>query len=200
MSDHGFGPFRRAVHLNAILQKLGLLVLKDGKTTSAELMRDIDWYRTRAYAVGFNALYLNRAGREGKGVVQAGEVEQALHVLTKALERWKDPGTGVRPIKKVYRTDELYGGKRHAHMPDLLVGYARGYRASWQTALGAVPAEVCEPNRKKWSGDHCIDASEVPGIYLSSDRGLDADSLAGLGEAIDRHLGARLAEQPAAGK
>jgi predicted AlkP superfamily phosphohydrolase/phosphomutase len=200
MSDHGFGPFRRAVHLNAILRNLGLLVLKGGKTTSGELLRDIDWYRTKAYAVGFNALYLNRAGREGKGVVQPGEVGQALHVLTAALERWKDPGTGARPIKKVHRASELYGGKEHPHMPDLLVGYARGYRASWETALGAVPAEVCEPNRKKWSGDHCVDASEVPGIYLSSDRGLDAPSLAGLGEALDRHLAVRLAERPAAGQ
>jgi predicted AlkP superfamily phosphohydrolase/phosphomutase len=196
MSDHGFGPFRRAVHLNALLRDLGLLVLKDGKSTSPELMRDIDWYRTKAYALGFNALYLNRAGREGKGVVQPGEVEQTLRVLTGALERWKDPANGERPIKKVYVARELYEGKEHPHMPDLLVGYVRGYRASWETALGAVPAQVTEPNRKKWSGDHCVDASEVPGVFLSSDRALDAASLAGLGEALDRYLAARLAEQP----
>jgi predicted AlkP superfamily phosphohydrolase/phosphomutase len=196
MSDHGFGPFRRAVHLNAILRDLGLLVLKDGKSTSPELMRDIDWYRTKAYALGFNALYLNRAGREGKGVVQSGEVEQTLRVLTGALERWKDPANGERPIKKVYVARELYGGKEHPHMPDLLIGYVRGYRASWETALGAVPAQVTEPNRKKWSGDHCVDASEVPGVFLSSDRGLDSASLAGLGESLDRYLAVRLAEQP----
>jgi predicted AlkP superfamily phosphohydrolase/phosphomutase len=203
MSDHGFGPFRRAVHLNAILRDLGLLVLKEGKTTSPELFRDIDWYRTKAYAVGFNALYLNRAGREGKGVVQPNEVDAVSRLLTQALERWTDRDTGDRPIKKVYRTRELYagpanpnrqvGGGEHQHMPDLLVGYVRGYRASWETALGAVPATVAEPNRKKWSGDHCVDASEVPGVFLSSAAALDCPSLAGLGEAIDRYLGARLA-------
>jgi predicted AlkP superfamily phosphohydrolase/phosphomutase len=193
MSDHGFGPFRRAVHLNAFLRERGLLVLKDGKSTSAELLRDIDWYRTKAYALGFNALYLNRAGREGKGVVQPAEVEQILHVLTQALEHWQDPGTGTRPIKKVHRARELYRGKDHPHMPDLLIGYARGYRASWETALGAVPSATIEPNRKKWSGDHCVDASEVPGVFLSSDRALDAASLADLGEAVDRHLASRLA-------
>jgi hypothetical protein len=78
-------------------------------------------------------------------------------------------------------------------MPDLLVGYVRGYRASWETSLGAVPAAAVEENRKKWSGDHCVDASEVPGVFLSSDPALDADSLAQVGEAIDDYLGARVA-------
>lgn len=73
-------------------------------------------------------------------------------------------------------------------MPDLIVGYMRGYRASWETALGAVPAHTVEPNRKKWSGDHCVDASEVPGIFLSSDRALDSPTLAGIGEAINHYL------------
>ena len=81
-------------------------------------------------------------------------------------------------------------------MPDLIVGYARGFRASWETALGGVPARTAEPNRKKWSGDHCIDATEVPGIFLTSDPALDAASLAGLGEAMDRYL----AEKTAAGR
>jgi hypothetical protein len=63
-----------------------------------------------------------------------------------------------------------------------------------------VPATTSEPNRKKWSGDHCVDASEVPGVFLSSDRELTADSLAGLGEAVERYLAARLAAQPGAAK
>src|SRR5262249_52940018 len=138
----------------------------------------------------------NRAGREGKGVVRPGEVDQVLRVLTQALERFTDPATSARPIKKIHLARELYRGKEHPHMPDALVGYARGYRASWETALGAVPNSTVEPNRKKWSGDHCVDASEVPGVCLSSDRGLDAATLAGLGEAIDRHLAARLAAAP----
>jgi predicted AlkP superfamily phosphohydrolase/phosphomutase len=193
MSDHGFGAFRRAVHVNAILRDLGLLVLKDAKPTSAELLRDVDWYRTKAYAVGFNAVYLNLAGREGKGAVPVNEADAVAHVVTKALERWKDPGTGEQAVKKVYRTRELYQGKEHRHMPDLLIGYHRGYRASWETALGAVPAVTAEANRKKWSGDHCVDASEVPGVFLSSDAALHAESLTGLGEALDGYLAAKLA-------
>src|SRR5207244_12165944 len=111
--------------------------------------------------------------------------------LTQALERWTDRDSGERPIKKVYLTRELYGGKEHRHMPDLLVGYVRGYRASWETALGAVPAGTVEPNRKKWSGDHCVDASEVPGIFLSNDKSLDAASLAAVAEVLDRYLASK---------
>ncbi len=191
MSDHGFGPFRRAVHLNAILRDLGFLVLKGSKTTSGELLRDIDWYRTKAYALGFNAIYLNLAGREGQGMVTAAEADTLSKIIGQALERWQDRPSGERPIKKVYRTSELYPGRQHVHMPDLLVGYQRGYRASWETALGGVPAQTLISNRKKWSGDHCVDASEVPGVFLSSDPALDARSLAELGEAIDGYLGAR---------
>jgi hypothetical protein len=49
-----------------------------------------------------------------------------------------------------------------------VVGYHRGDRASWQTTLGAVPAASMEPNRQKWSGDHCIDPALVPGVLFAN--------------------------------
>lgn len=66
MSDHGFQPFTRVVHLNAWLRDQGFLVLKDGKRTGHIASGDVDWSRTRAYALGFNAIYLNLAGREAR--------------------------------------------------------------------------------------------------------------------------------------
>jgi hypothetical protein len=50
--------------------------------------------------------------------------------------------------------------------PDLIVGYNRGYRASWQTALGKIPNNLYETNRNKWSGDHCMAAELLPGMLL----------------------------------
>jgi hypothetical protein len=50
----------------------------------------------------------------------------------------------------------------------MIVGYARGYRGSWQTALGAVPESVLEDNTDSWIGDHCINAADVPGVLLSN--------------------------------
>ena len=34
---------------------------------------DVDWSRTRAYALGLNSLYVNRSGREGHGIVLAAQ-------------------------------------------------------------------------------------------------------------------------------
>jgi hypothetical protein len=56
--------------------------------------------------------------------------------------------------------------------PDLIVGYYRGYRASWATTLGELTEEVLLPNDNAWSADHCADALEVPGV-LFCNRHLD---------------------------
>ena len=71
ISDHGFAPFRRAVHLNRWLADNGYLAFKDDKTQSNVGFMDVDWSRTQAYALGLNSIFINRAGREAFGVVDA---------------------------------------------------------------------------------------------------------------------------------
>jgi len=185
ISDHGFAPFRRAVHLNAVLRDLGYLALRDDAASSAEFFRDVDWSRTRAYAVGFNALYLNLSGREGNGIVSADGADEVAKEIASALEGFRDPETGGAPVKKAYLASEVYrGAESREHMPDIVVGYRRGYRASWETALGGVPERTVEANTREWSGDHCMDADAVPGIFLSSDADLDAKSIVDVGRAV----------------
>ena len=46
------------------------------------------------------------------------------------------------------------------------MGYHRGYRASWETAIGQVTESVFHDNTKAWSGDHCIDPALVPGVLF----------------------------------
>ena len=46
------------------------------------------------------------------------------------------------------------------------MGYQRGYRASWETAIGQVTDDVFHTNTKAWSGDHCVDHSLVPGVLF----------------------------------
>jgi bisphosphoglycerate-independent phosphoglycerate mutase (AlkP superfamily) len=50
----------------------------------------------------------------------------------------------------------------------LIIGYASGYRASWNCAVGRVTREVLEENTKSWSGDHSIDPRHVPGVFFSN--------------------------------
>ena len=73
MSDHGFKPFRRGVNLNSWLYAHGFLALRNGGPTGADMFQDVDWSKTKAYAVGFGGIYLNLAGREDQGVVAPGE-------------------------------------------------------------------------------------------------------------------------------
>ena len=69
-------------------------------------------------------------------------------------------------IRGVYRADQIYSGNATALAPDLIVGYCRGYRASWATCLGDLTADVLLDNDSAWSADHCADALEVPGVLF----------------------------------
>ena len=59
--------------------------------------------------------------------------------------------------------------------PDLIVGYCRGFRNSWESSGGELTQEIYSPNTNAWSADHCIDALEVPGI-LFANRSLSAQN------------------------
>ncbi len=49
-------------------------------------------------------------------------------------------------IRGVYRSDQIYSGNATALAPDLIIGYARGYRASWDTVEGNITDEVLLDN------------------------------------------------------
>ena len=167
MSDHGFAPFYRAFHLNSWLRQQGYITLLRG--TEEGMLRNVDWSRTRAYGFGFNGLYLNLYGREPRGIVRGGAEEEALlrEITTRLLEL-RDPGSGEAVVARVHRPDSIYTGPLRREGPDLVLGYQRGYRASWETTLGRFPEPVLEDNLDKWSGDHLIDAEAVPGILISN--------------------------------
>lgn len=163
LSDHGFSDFRRKVHLNRWLLDNGYLVIKDnGKDLNA-----VDWSRTVAYAVGLNSIYLNIAGREGQGRVSADQVENLLSEIKSKLLDWKDSGQ-VPIIQKIRLKHEIFNGPYTRFGPDLVVGYAPGYRASAETGLGKVPAISLEPNTDHWGADHCMDSDVVPGVIFAN--------------------------------
>ncbi|UCE99173.1 MAG: alkaline phosphatase family protein [Planctomycetota bacterium] len=164
MSDHGFANFKRQFNLNSWLRENGYIQ----PTDSTSILRDVDWSKTKAYALGINGLYLNLKGRERDGIVEAGqEREKLIEELISKLEAVKDVN-GRSVIRKVHRTDKAYSGPATELAPDMIVGYHRGYRASWATCLGDMTTEVLLDNDSAWSADHCADASEVPGVIFSN--------------------------------
>ncbi len=166
LSDHGFAPFYRAFNLNTWLKENGYSYLTD--ESEGEFFRNVDWGKTRAYGVGFNGLFLNLKGREYKGIVEPGERKELLDEISEKLLSIRDPKNGEQVITRVYRAEEIYSGPYLKDAPDLIVGYNRGYRASWETVLGSFPKEILRDNKQKWSGDHLMEAALVPGILLSN--------------------------------
>ena len=169
MSDHGFKSFRRGINLNSWLCQNGYLALMPGKPESGEWFKDVDWSKTKAYALGLGGLYLNLKGREAQGIVEPGAEEAALKgELGRKLTALKDGGNGPALITHVYDRDAVYAGPYRENAPDIIVGYNEGYRASWDGVTGVVNAVVVEDNTKPWSGDHCIDPALVPGVLFSN--------------------------------
>lgn len=164
MSDHGFSNFARQFNLNSWLRDAGYL----GPPECTSIMKDIDWSRTAAYGLGINGLYVNLKGRERDGIIEPGEEYEALLTeLAGKLEAVTDDN-GQKVIRKAYRASRVYAGGATALSPDLIVGYYRGYRASWATCLGDLTPEVLLDNDSAWSADHCADALEVPGVLFSN--------------------------------
>lgn len=169
MSDHGFAPLYRVVHLNNWLAEEGYLALYSaGPTAGKRLASDADWSRTRAYAMGFNGIWLNLFGREPSGTVAERERGALLEEISSRLLAWRDPEGGKPIVLRTYRREEIYSGRYVSQAPDLVVGYARGYRASWDTPIGKLGPGTIEDNMEEWSGDHLMAAEEVPGVILSN--------------------------------
>jgi predicted AlkP superfamily phosphohydrolase/phosphomutase len=170
MSDHGFKAFRRGVNMNAWLRDNGHLSLKPGATGEVEWLRDVDWERTRAYAIGLGGVYLNIRGREAHGIVGKEEVAALKQELAERLTGLRDEATGEVAVSRVYDNAAVNPGPYADVGPDLTVGYAPGYRVSWDGAQGKVAGPAIEDNTRRWSGDHCVDPAEVPGVLFCNRR------------------------------
>lgn len=106
----------------------------------------------KALALGLNGLYLmdNSAADE----------------IREELLGYRDPANGRQVIESLSESHPSAENRDVA--PDLIVGYSRGYRASWETALGESPGGVLEDNNDAWIADHCIDPREVPAVLFAS--------------------------------
>ena len=169
VSDHGFAPFDHKAHLNRWLMDHGYLQAKEGQKSS-ETLAQVDWSQTKAYAIGLNSLYINLTGREGKGIVAVEEKEAFVRTLCDQLQQWQG-GNGAgdrRVVQQVWRQEEAFDGPLSAFGPDIMVGFAPGFRASSETGLGGWAETAVTPNNDHWGADHCMDPNAVPGVIFSS--------------------------------
>ena len=203
-SDHGFSSFRRGLNTNRWLIENGLMALKGQGSGPAsleklfdtrELFQDVDWSRTRAYALGLGSIYVNLAGREKQGIVLPGaEYEEVRRRIKEGLEALVDPVTGEKPVARVFTREEMYTGYDSDLIPDLRAANSLNYRVSWQTTLGAAPKDLIENNASPWSGDHCSNHPEdVHGILFSNRKLLRNDpAMIDIAPSVLRALGVEL--------
>jgi predicted AlkP superfamily phosphohydrolase/phosphomutase len=165
LSDHGFKTFEHKVHLNHWLAGNGYMSTE--KQSETPELKDVSWEKTRAYALGLNSMYLNVANREGKGTVTPEQIEPLLEELKNRLLDWRtDDGRQV--ISRVLLKHEAFTGPFARFGPDLVMGYAPGFRASSETGLGKSAATSLEANHDHWGADHCIDSAKVPGVLFAN--------------------------------
>lgn len=124
LSDHGFCTIKQEVQLNYWLKQQGRLKFKNN---AAKSLSDIDSSST-AYSLIPGRIYLNLKGREPEGKVSPGkDYETVRDELIRSLSEIKDPGTGEKIIKQVYRREEIYQGHYLENAADLIAVPFDGY-------------------------------------------------------------------------
>jgi predicted AlkP superfamily phosphohydrolase/phosphomutase len=84
----------------------------------------IDWRGTRAFSEELNyfpAVWLNVQGRDDHGTVPVARYQSLCDDLTGRLLAWRDPRSGGRVVRRVWRRDALYQGPYVSLAPDLVL-------------------------------------------------------------------------------
>ena len=140
----------------------------EGRETA--LFSQVDWSRTKAYALGFNSLYINVRGREGQGTVALVDRAALAAEIAARLESLRDERMARKVVSRVCRREDVYAGPYVEDAPDLVVCFNPGYRMAWQTAIGGLDRLTLSPNTGKWVGDHLVDPAAVPGVLFANVR------------------------------
>ena len=96
-----------------------------------------------------------------------------------------DEKHGKNAVKKAFIREEIYRGPYTVNAPDVVVGYAVGYRVSWESAVNYVGEELFSDNTRMWSGDHAFTRDQIPGVFFCNRK------IGGKGPGADRHLADR---------
>ena len=122
VSDHEAKKMDGGICVNEWLIQEGYLTLKTHPATLTALERcEIDWSKTKVWGDGgyYGRIFLNIAGREPQGIVQAEDVEALQSELTAKFEALTDPD-GVNIGTTVYTPQDIYH-EWNGVPPDLIV-------------------------------------------------------------------------------
>ncbi|HSJ26691.1 MAG TPA: alkaline phosphatase family protein [Acidimicrobiia bacterium] len=176
ISDHGFQSVTRTVHMDHLLKRLGFLEFSASNVVfgpmqwgpvrkiarkaydflglhgKVSLPQSVNWSKTKAFTTirsTGEGVSINLAGREPDGIVDPADFEKVRDRVMDALSSFTDPATGKKPVKAIYRREEVFKGRHAETAPDILMEPAEQY--SLTHAKSAI-------EKADWiSGDHRID-------------------------------------------
>ncbi len=128
LADHGHTLIESEFYPNVWLRQEGLLAFK---TPTPKSIADLD-PTSKAFILDPGRIYLNLKGRFANGVVEPGaEAEELLQRIAAGLGAIEYPGPAVngerRPVKQVFRRDEIYHGPQLAQAPDAVLHFHDGF-------------------------------------------------------------------------
>ncbi len=154
ISDHGFQSCSRALHMDQLLHKLGFLEFSAsnlvygpmqwgpmrtaarkvydllGLHGKVSLTQPVNWAKTLAYtsirSTG-EGVTINLAGRQPDGIVDPADFEKVRDHVMDALASFTDPETGRKPVKAIFKREEIFKGKHADTAPDILMEPAEQY-------------------------------------------------------------------------
>ena len=176
ISDHGFQSCTRALHMDHLLHQFGYLEFSAsnaifgpmqwgpvrnvarkvydllGLHGKVSLPQSVNWAKTKAYTTirsTGEGVSINLAGRDVDGIVDPADFEKVRGEVMDRLASFVDPKTGKKPVKAIYKREDVFKGKHADTAPDILMEPNEGY--SLTHAKSAI-------EDADWvSGDHRMD-------------------------------------------
>jgi predicted AlkP superfamily phosphohydrolase/phosphomutase len=116
-----WGPVRK------IARKAYDLLGLHGKVS---LPQSVNWQKSKAYTTirsTGEGVSINLAGRGPDGIVDPADFETVRDRVMDALGSFVDPKTGRKPVKAIYKRQEVFKGKHADLAPDILMEPEVGY-------------------------------------------------------------------------
>src|SRR6185369_16057355 len=128
LADHGHTLIESEFYPNVWLREQGLLQFK---TSTPKSVADLD-PSSKAFILDPGRIYINLKGRFANGVVEPGaEADELLRRIADGLSAIEYAGPAVngnrRPVKQVFRRDEIYRGPQLEQAPDAVLHFHDGF-------------------------------------------------------------------------
>ncbi len=170
LSDHGFSAVKYALSINAHLQKMGWLVLKEAAKNKkmVNVWQDVDWSKTKAVAYDIDPqIRINLKGREAAGIVAPGrEYRELKQAISDYFEkRVINEKTGEKMVSRVFDYSAIYPGPASKYAGDLRIAFNPTFRSMDVTGVFA-PGILGNEITSGWSGDHVGDPKFFKGFLI----------------------------------